>query len=187
MFGTSYSHCSVLFLNIVVTGSFNLLIPQELNSASPCNRSLESISTSSLQHHLTGQVITAQNLCKWADTGDCLWTPHWTQPSKPLIHVMFPLYLKLPPYLTFKPRLKCSTGLCFRAQNQTLEWLNANTPEIFMQCLPSLTPLLKWVAGTKLCRIFQTSKLLTGINPGCFSRFSHVIAELSASLAGAVI
>lgn len=32
MFGISYSHCSVLFLSIVVTDSFSLLIPQERNS-----------------------------------------------------------------------------------------------------------------------------------------------------------
>lgn len=32
VFGTSYSNCSVLFLNIAVTDSFSLLILQELNS-----------------------------------------------------------------------------------------------------------------------------------------------------------
>lgn len=186
-FGTSYSQCSALFLNNVVTDSISLLILQELNSVNPCNRSLESSATSSLQHHFTGQVITVQDLCKWASTGNCLWTPHWTQPSKTLIHAIFPLNLKLPPWLKLKSRLKSSTGLGCWAQNQTLEQLNASTPEISMQRFLSLTPLLKRVAGTKLCCIFQTSKLLTGINPGYFSRFSHVVAELSASLAGAVI
>lgn len=115
------------------------------------------------------------------------WTPQGTQPSKTLTHVIFPLNLKMPPCFKFKPRLKCSTGLGCRAQNQALGWLKANTPEISMQSLLSLTPLLKRVAGTKPRRVFQTSWLLTGINPGYFSRFSHVISELSASLAGAVI
>lgn len=65
MFGRSYSHCSVLFLNIVVPDSFSHLIPQELNyTVSLCNRALELSAASPLQHHFIRQVITVQNLCK---------------------------------------------------------------------------------------------------------------------------
>lgn len=58
VFGKSYCHCSVLFLNTVATDLFSLLIPQELNyRVSPYNRALELSATSSLQHHCTRQVI----------------------------------------------------------------------------------------------------------------------------------
>lgn len=151
VFGRSYCHCSVLFLNTVATDLFSLLIAQELNyRVSPYNRALELSATSSLQHHCTRQVIIVQKLCKWADTSNCLWTQHWAQAS----NVMLPLNWRLLLCLKFKPGLKCFTGLSYGAQNQALYWLNANTPEISMQCFIYLSLLLKRVTGNKLCLHF---------------------------------
>lgn len=155
MFGRSYSHCSVLFLNIVVTDSFSLLIPQELNyTVSPYNKALElSSATSSLQHHFTRQVIIVQNLCKWADTSNCLWTQHWAQSAKPLLMWCSPWTEHCFCAWSLNPGLNVPQDWATEHRTKHGDG-STQTCQRFPCSFLYLTPLLKWVTGNKICLYF---------------------------------